>query len=125
MLRQPYAHDCYNCIWVGWFFGGEQYANVYFCPSGGHGPSKGSVIIRYSDEPSDYWSAPVFHGSNPIALEDGEKVPDRQALARIHEVMDGREWNSNTLEQIALIVEATGRTIRNSDDFLDGGEDAT
>jgi hypothetical protein len=81
MRIEPYKHDCDRCIWVGWIyvkgggkFGGD-WGNMYYCPTpdlfvGGHG----SVVIRFSDEPSDYWSSPVgvtLKGS----LELREEVP--------------------------------------------------
>ena len=57
-LKQPYKHDCDHCIWVTWIaapnpVSGSEWANMYFCPK------THSVIIRFSDEPEDYWSAPI------------------------------------------------------------------
>jgi hypothetical protein len=48
---QPYSHDCKSCVWVGWFspWVDKPPMNVYLCDK--------TVIIRFSDEPSDYWSA--------------------------------------------------------------------
>jgi len=64
MIIQPYEHDCDGCIWVGWIrvkgggkFGSD-HGNMYYCPSTAP-TSQGSVIIRFSDEPSDYWSCPI------------------------------------------------------------------
>lgn len=56
---QPYKHDCEKCVWVGWFHMGSGWANVYFCPNPLGDWYPGSVVIRYSNEPSDYWSSPV------------------------------------------------------------------
>ena len=68
MILQPYKHDCEQCIWVSWIhikgggkFGGD-WGNMYYCPPkpGGIGSGKhGSILIRFSDEPSDYWSSPI------------------------------------------------------------------
>lgn len=38
------------------------------------------------------------------------------ALDAIHAVMDGKEWDSETLEQIAAILTAAGYVIREPDD---------
>ena len=37
---------------------------------------------------------------------------DRRAMDAIHEVMDGVEWDADTLDAIAKIVERSGRAIR-------------
>jgi hypothetical protein len=62
----PYVHDCNRCIWVGWIYVkgggkfGSNWGNMYFCPN--HPDHRdlskypGSVVIRFSNEPSDYWS---------------------------------------------------------------------
>lgn len=56
---EPFKHDCKTCKWIGWITQGEKLGNVYIC--------KGkTVIIRYSDEPSDYWCASV--GNSPGAI---------------------------------------------------------
>ena len=62
----PYEHDCDRCVWVGWFHkqgggkNGSNWGNMYFCPSD---PTKddfaetpGTILIRFSDQPDDYWS---------------------------------------------------------------------
>ena len=63
---KPYAHDCQSCVWVGWIHVqgggkfGSSWGNMYFCPPDAVMSSpQGSVLIRFSDEPSDYWSSPV------------------------------------------------------------------
>ena len=41
------------------------------------------------------------------------KLSDEEALKRIHEILDGREWNrADDLESIAEIIIGTGREIR-------------
>lgn len=61
----PYEHDCDRCIWVGWIHikgggkWGSDWGNMYFCPPENPDVSRGSVVIRFSDEPSDYWSSPI------------------------------------------------------------------
>ena len=65
-VMQPYKHDCDECIWVGWIHVnrggkfGSSWGNMYFCHADQSRPHlhshPGSVIIRFSDEPSDYWS---------------------------------------------------------------------
>jgi len=53
---EPYKHDCDKCVWVGWFSPYKNISpmNIYICP--GNTPDNPTVIIRFSDEPSDYWS---------------------------------------------------------------------
>ena len=41
----------------------------------------------------------------------GEIYSDRDALNYIAELMDGKEWNSDTLDEIAETVRMTGREI--------------
>lgn len=50
---KPYNHDCLSCKWVGWFspYGDKVPMNVYVCGN--------TVVIRFSDEGSDYWSATI------------------------------------------------------------------
>lgn len=61
---EPYVHDCQHCIWVGWMRikgggkWGSDWGNMYYCPPTVMTP-RGSVVIRFSDEPSDYWSSPI------------------------------------------------------------------
>ena len=47
----PYKHDCEDCEWVGWFspWSDKPPMNIYLCKDE-------TIIIRFSDEPSDYWS---------------------------------------------------------------------
>jgi len=55
---QPYKHDCDQCIWVGWVPWREAqdgYGNMYYCPR----CDGGTIVIRYGDEPSDYYSSPI------------------------------------------------------------------
>lgn len=49
---EPYDHDCDKCVWVGWFsyHPDKDPANIYLCQNK-------TVVIRFSSEPSDYWSA--------------------------------------------------------------------
>jgi len=64
MTIEPYKHDCQSCIWVGWIHikgggkFGSDWGNMYFCPNFESDDTKhpGTVLIRFSDEPSDYWS---------------------------------------------------------------------
>jgi hypothetical protein len=45
--------------------------------------------------------------------------PDSLALDRIAAVLDGREWDADTLDAVAEAVRSTGRPVRDVDD--DGG----
>lgn len=45
------------------------------------------------------------------------RLNDSTAMNAIHGVMTGTEWSADTLDEIALLVTATGRTIANSDEF--------
>lgn len=40
---------------------------------------------------------------------------DVQALNDIHKILDGEEWDSDTLDKIVEIVRETGREVRDSD----------
>jgi hypothetical protein len=44
-------------------------------------------------------------------LIDGGPLSPAGALSRIAELMDGKEWNADTLEEIATIIRATGRAV--------------
>jgi len=63
-VLEPYKHDCTACVWVGWIYvkgggkHGSDWGNMYYCPQA-DGTKYGSVIIRFSDEGSDYWSNPI------------------------------------------------------------------
>ena len=50
MTIEPYEHNCDQCEWVGWYYhpGSDLPANVYLC--------KSTVVIRFSDDPADFWS---------------------------------------------------------------------
>jgi hypothetical protein len=75
---QPYEHDCEACIFVGWIHikgggkHGSDWGNMYFCPPRKGSLGKhGSVVIRFSDEPSDYWSSPIgIIGKAALQIED-------------------------------------------------------
>ena len=68
-VLNPHTHDCENCVFVGWY----KNANVYFCPRLA-GNDLGSVIIRESSEPSNYWSLSVWRGTKPRKIAVMEKV---------------------------------------------------
>ena len=83
-IIQPYKHDCSVCVWVGWLHLGNDngWGNVYICGK--------TVVIRHSDEPSDYWSMNAG-STKPHALEipapenvdhlyddDGNLLPDEE-----------------------------------------------
>jgi hypothetical protein len=74
-VLQPHEHDCDGCIWVGWIETNYGWGNIYFHPSTpkAHvgGSKHGTIIIRYSSEPSDYWSMPVHSGSTKGAIDLG------------------------------------------------------
>ena len=52
---KPYDHDCGACKWVGWFspWADKPPMNIYL-----HGET---VVIRFSSEGPDYWSATAGH----------------------------------------------------------------
>jgi len=83
---QPYEHDCDRCIWVGWFPGSDgRWGNMYFCPPRTEDErDRGSVVIRYSDRPDDYWSSPVgacVKGGLSMSEETFAEHIEAQALA--------------------------------------------
>lgn len=41
-----------------------------------------------------------------------DKWTDTEAMNRIHALMDGQEWSLDTLQDIAEVVQLTGRVIR-------------
>lgn len=43
--------------------------------------------------------------------EMGEAVTDQAAVDAIYQLMDGEEWEPETLDQIAYVIELTGREI--------------
>jgi len=62
-ILHPYYHDCDECRWVGWFspYADKVPMNVYLC--------RDTVIIRFSSEGSDYWSARAEEGiKGPISI---------------------------------------------------------
>ena len=44
------------------------------------------------------------------------KHPDTVAMDKIHMLLDGVEWSPDTLDEIARLVEATGRLIRDPEE---------
>src|ERR1035437_4112416 len=44
---------------------------------------------------------------------------DADALDQLADMLDGHEWDAGTLDAVAEIVHATGREVRNSDEFDD------
>jgi hypothetical protein len=60
-VLKPFVHDCDRCIWVSWVRFEGRWGNMYFCPSLSSGSMAlpGSIVVRFSDEPSDYWSSLV------------------------------------------------------------------
>jgi hypothetical protein len=71
---QPYKHDCDRCKWVGWVVIGDKLGNMYLCVSG----KLTEVIIRWSDEPSDYACYSSFEGSErkPVPIEIMGGIPN-------------------------------------------------
>lgn len=62
----PYKHNCDGCQWISWGHDGEKMTNMYLC--------KEDLVIRYSDEPSDYRSYPVQKGSKPTGMGSGTGI---------------------------------------------------
>lgn len=51
VIIAPYKHDsCSTCKWVGWVVADGKYGNMYICRKG----KLTEILIRWSDEPSDY-----------------------------------------------------------------------
>ena len=50
---EPYQHDCSECQWAGWLPHFHKAGNLYLH----HGTESTLVIVRFSDEPSDYFSS--------------------------------------------------------------------
>jgi hypothetical protein len=61
---EPYKHDCKSCKWVGWISCTKRLGNMYFCPK----CDGGTVIIRFSDDPGDYWSSPIMGEPHSCAV---------------------------------------------------------
>ncbi len=47
-----------------------------------------------------------------------ETLTDTQAMIEIHLLLDRTEWDSETIALVAEIVKATGREIRDPNDWL-------
>jgi hypothetical protein len=61
-VLEPFKHDCDSCKWVGWIsMGDDRLGNMYIC-------NGKDVVIRFSDEPSDYWSKTMSKGNAPHAI---------------------------------------------------------
>lgn len=80
---QPYKHDCDRCIWCGWVpMGDGQLANLYYCPPREEAAGdRGSILLRFSDRPGDYFSTPVgaaVKGSVSVDEEFYEKWQNDQ-----------------------------------------------
>lgn len=46
-------------------------------------------------------------------------MTDTEALNAIHDLMSGREWDANTLDAIAELVQSTGRHLADYDPDID------
>jgi hypothetical protein len=82
MILQPYKHDCDRCMWVSWIHMpgggkfGSDWGNVYFCPNPRQDKDyPGSIVIRFSDEASDYWSACVAR-----SMKGSLEIPDEKTI---------------------------------------------
>jgi hypothetical protein len=64
---QPYKHDCARCVWVGWTSKNDQLGNMYICEKN---PRFFEILIRWSDDPSDYscYSAHLDSNSKPHSI---------------------------------------------------------
>ena len=40
------------------------------------------------------------------------RQPDDEALAEIHQLLDGKMWDADTIEAVAAVIRATGKDIR-------------
>jgi len=63
---KPFKHDCKECEWVGWI-SNSKLGNVYICQGK-------TVVIRYSDEPSDYWSSTIGNNPGSISNISGKEI---------------------------------------------------
>lgn len=60
------------------------------------------------------------HGQQFVCIEcrnagkrpPGATLSDTEAMVRIHALLDGTEWDSDTASDIAEVLRETGRTIR-------------
>jgi hypothetical protein len=43
-------------------------------------------------------------------------MSDREAMDYIHDILDGREWDSDTLSEVVEILRETGRDVRDLGD---------
>lgn len=68
---QPYEHDCSNCKWVGWVTVNDKLGNMYLCQR----EKMTEIIIRWSDEGSDYgcYSVHADSTSKPHPITVWEK----------------------------------------------------
>lgn len=70
--KPKFKHDCPDCMFLGRHMG----TDLYYCPQAGNG----TIIVRYSSEPSDNSSGIVF---GQMAVTNGEfNRPIAQAYMR-------------------------------------------
>lgn len=55
-INPHYKHDCDQCTYLGPFKEGDRLVDLYWCDEGAIGDW--TLIVRRSDEPADYSSAP-------------------------------------------------------------------
>ena len=48
------------------------------------------------------------------------QVTDEEAMDQIHRQLSGNEWDADTMDAVALWVEATGRTVDDPNDDVEG-----
>lgn len=73
-LIQPFKHNCNKCQWLGWACGFQEtdnnphgLANLYLCDRDTKRPA---LIMRFSDEPSDYVCHRLGHSQfGPIGIQ--------------------------------------------------------
>ena len=69
-------------------------------------------VIELFDRADDAWELAKQAGFPRWSSDDPTPLTDHAAMAEIHNLLDGREWTVDMLEQIADIVRLTSREIR-------------
>lgn len=77
MEMPHFKHDCDTCNYLGGYVDRGQIMDLYFCDQGNHFPT---VVLRYSDEPSENASGIRFSG--PGFVEARRRAVDKGLITQ-------------------------------------------
>lgn len=117
-----YEHDCSKCELVFSInMGNDRDVDVYFCP----GSLGGSIVIRYSDEGSQYWSMDrgTIRANLDLLIREDRNLPGEKRQSR---ALSGAFSDMNILAMLTgMILERRdiqevvrhGREVVNADEI--------